>query len=97
RRVRGVYQHLQAYLEALIGEGVAAGQFTTALPAAEMAAIIVATHDGMLLQWLRREKELDGEHLVRAMRTSVLGGLGVTSQARDEAPKPAARRKVRVA
>ena len=95
RRVRGVYQRLQAYLEALISEGVAAGQFTAALPVAEMAAIIVATHDGMLLQWLRREKDLDGAHLVRAMRTSVLGGLGVT-QTRGEEPGTAAQRKIRV-
>jgi hypothetical protein len=75
-RVKKVYQRLDTFLEQLIADGMEQGLFTAELPAKEQAAIIVATHDGMLMQWRRRGKQLKGEYLVRAMRRSVLLGLG---------------------
>ncbi len=93
-RVRRIYGRLQEFLETLIRQGAQEGLFDAELPAAEQAAIIVATHDGMLLQWLRRSRELDGEQLVRAMRRSVLRGL---STAAEVAGDPQAPRRAQIA
>lgn len=78
-QIQKTYRRLQNYLEELIRAGVAAGQFTSELPVPELAAIIVATHDGMLLQWSRGWKHLNAEQLLRAMRRSVLNGLGAAN------------------
>ncbi len=35
----------------------------------------MAGHDGTFLEWYRRSDSLDGEELVRALRTATLAGL----------------------
>ncbi len=92
-RVKKVYQRLDSFLEQLVAEGMEQGLFTAELPAKEQAAIIVATHDGMLLQWRRRGKQLKGEHLVRAMRRSVLLGLGAELAVEEKPEQPLSRAK----
>ncbi|MDF1818807.1 MAG: TetR/AcrR family transcriptional regulator [Immundisolibacteraceae bacterium] len=87
--VKKVYERLDNFLEELISDGVSLGLFTSELPAKEQAAIIVATHDGMLMQWRRRGRQLKGKHLVRAMRRSVLLGLGARLTDQEKSPAEA--------
>lgn len=74
-RVTAIYARLYEAIEAIIAEGKAAGDFSAALGTREQAAIVMAGHDGTFLEWYRRGRSLDGEELVRALRTATLGGL----------------------
>ena len=62
-------------IEDVIEFGKRGGRFRTDVPTREQAAIVVAGHDGTFLEWHRRERDLDGFTLVRALRASTLGGL----------------------
>lgn len=75
QRITRLYETIQARLEAAIAEGMAAGDFSAAVPARERAAFVTATMDGMLLEWHRRGSGLDGTQFLRAGRHSLLSGL----------------------
>jgi AcrR family transcriptional regulator len=74
-RIAGIYDRLYAAIEAIIEDGKAAGVFRADINSREQAAIVMAGHDGTFLQWHRRGRALDGEELVRALRTFTLAGL----------------------
>ncbi|MEJ2119646.1 MAG: TetR/AcrR family transcriptional regulator [Alphaproteobacteria bacterium] len=74
-RIAKIYDRLYAAIEAIIEDGKAAGVFRTDINSREQAAIVMAGHDGTFLQWHRRGRALDGEELVRALRTFTLAGL----------------------
>ena len=74
-RIKAMYQMLYRPLEALIRRGQAAGEIRRDAPSAELAAIVVAMHDGAFLEWYRRGEQLDGRNLVRASLSVLLHGL----------------------
>jgi len=75
RRIARIYDRLYAAIEAIIEDGKTAGVFRADIASREQAAIVMAGHDGTFLQWHRRGRALDGEELVRALRTFTLAGL----------------------
>jgi AcrR family transcriptional regulator len=75
-----IYRRLYAFVERLVREGQAAGEVRRDLQARELAAIVMANHDGTFLEWHRRSAALGGPALVRALREVVLSG--VTKQKR---------------
>ena len=77
QRVRKLYDQKYAAIEQVVADGQRSGEFSQHASAAALASVIVAIHDGMLLEWLRqgRHGEIDGQALVRAMRLIVLHGL----------------------
>jgi AcrR family transcriptional regulator len=74
-RIAKIYDRLYAAIEAIIEDGKEAGVFRADINSREQAAIVMAGHDGTFLQWHRRGRALDGEELVRALRTFTLAGL----------------------
>jgi AcrR family transcriptional regulator len=75
KRIASIYDRLYAAIEAIIEDGKAAGVFRADIASREQAAIVMAGHDGTFLQWHRRGRALNGEELVRALRTFTLAGL----------------------
>lgn len=73
--IKRMYGLLYKALEALISRGQAAGEIRRDAPSAELASVIVATHDGAFLEWYRRGTQLDGKNLVRATLSVLLHGL----------------------
>ena len=82
-RIAAIYRRLYDAVEAIIDRGKERGEFRADIGTKAQAAIVMAGHDGTLLEWYRRRNELDGAELVRALRTSMLGGL-LAAQAEDE-------------
>lgn len=85
RCIAGIYRRLHKYVEVLIRSGQKSGEFRTDVPVRELAAIVMANHDGTFLEWYRRAKVLNGPSLVRALRCVVLHGVA----------RPEALRRVR--
>jgi len=75
KRIRSIYDRLYTAVEAIIKDGKTRGTFRADIESREQAAIVMAGHDGTFLQWHRRGRELNGEELVRALRTTTLAGL----------------------
>ncbi len=75
KRIRAIYGRLYRAVEGILKLGRDGGEFRTDIPLTEQAAIVIAGHDGTFLEWYRRQRDIDGEALVRALRVSVLGGL----------------------
>ena len=79
----------------LIRTGQACGDFRTDLPARELAGLVLAAHDGTFLEWFRRNEELSGPELVRALRGVVLEGLAAPVDAAQEPQARLQRRRGR--
>ncbi|MBI3371094.1 MAG: TetR/AcrR family transcriptional regulator [Betaproteobacteria bacterium] len=75
RCIAGIYGRLHRYIEALIRSGQKSGEIRTDVPVRELAAIVMANHDGAFLEWYRRAPSLNGPSLVRALRSVVLHGV----------------------
>jgi AcrR family transcriptional regulator len=73
KRIVAIYNRIYRVLEEIVEEGRARGELPKDLPTRELASTVVATHDGMMLEYHRRE--IDGEQLVRAVRTTFLKGI----------------------
>ena len=69
------YGRVHALIERLIRSGQKAGEFRNDVPSRELAAIVMANHDGTFLEWYRRSGSLKGTDLVRALRSVVVSGL----------------------
>ena len=85
-----LYERQRDFMAALIEEGQASGDFRSDVPTRELAAIVLAMNDGTFLEWFRRSESLNGASLVRALRTTVLGGV-----VKQPVLAPAAPRRVR--
>ena len=70
-----IYGRTHLLLERLIRAGQKSGEFRDDLPVRELAAIVMANHDGSFLEWYRRSNELKGIVFVRALRSVVVAGL----------------------
>ncbi len=75
RCIAGIYGRLHRYVERMIRAGQRSGEFRTDVPVRELAANIMANHDGTFLEWYRRAPALNGPQLVRALRSVVLYGV----------------------
>jgi len=73
--IKQMYATLHSAIEALIQRGQASGEFRRDAPAAELASIVIATHNGAFLEWYRRSTQLDGRNLVRAVVSVLMHGL----------------------
>lgn len=75
--IRGLYARQRNFMVELIEQGQGSGDFRSDLPARELAALVLAAHDGTFLEWFRRDEQLSGADLVRALRGVVLEGLAL--------------------
>lgn len=87
RCIDDVYRRLHKHVEALIRSGQKSGEFRTDVPVRELAAIVMANHDGTFLEWYRRADALSGPNLVRALRSVVLYGVARPGTGRTERRK----------
>jgi AcrR family transcriptional regulator len=74
-RVRGIYLRVYKYIEGFIRQGQREGTIRSDVSSRELTAIVMAEHDGTLIEWYRRPGELDGEMLTRVSRVTLLDGL----------------------
>ncbi len=74
-RVKDIYRRLYHAVEGIIELGKMTGEFRADAGSRELAAIVIAGHDGTFLEWYRRQADLDGPDLVRALRLTLLEGL----------------------
>jgi len=70
-----IYGRTHLLIERLIRAGRKSGEFRDDVPVRELAAIVMANHDGTFLEWYRRSDSLKGVDLVRALRSVVVSGL----------------------
>jgi AcrR family transcriptional regulator len=74
-RVKKIYRHIYERLEEVVRAGQRKGELRRNAPAREVASVLIANHDGALLEWYRRGSELSGDSLVRAVRTIMVEGI----------------------
>ena len=74
-RVRAIYRRLYACIEGVVHQGQAEGMIRTDIRSHELTSIVMAAHDGVLIEWYRRPGELDGRSLTRAARATLVDGL----------------------
>lgn len=82
-RVTAIYSRLHTCVEGFVRQGQAEGVFRTDVSSSVLTAVVMAGHDGVLIEWYRRSKELEGKTLTVALSSILLGGL--------MAPNPSAR------
>ena len=82
-----LYKRQCSFIETLVRAGQAAGEFRTDVRTRELAAIVLATHDGTFLEWFRRSTTLKGAELVRALRSAILTGLAGDAPPSRSRPK----------
>ncbi|MGC2776147.1 MAG: TetR/AcrR family transcriptional regulator [Bradyrhizobium sp.] len=74
-RVRAIYRRMYAAIEKVIAQGQCEGVFRTDLRSRELTAIVMAGHDGVLVEWYRRPREITGKSLANTLRAILLHGL----------------------
>jgi AcrR family transcriptional regulator len=84
KRIVAIYNRIYRVLEEIIAAGRARGELPKDLPTREIASTVVATHDGMMLEYHRRE--IDGEQLVRVVRTMFLQGISLPARRKPTRP-----------
>jgi AcrR family transcriptional regulator len=75
RRIAEIYQRIYETLERITHQGKARGELPSDLPTKEFAMLVVATHDGMMLEWHRRGGKIDGRVFVRTVWQTFLRGI----------------------
>lgn len=74
-KIRQIYKKYQKFLSNLILQGQREKIFKKDLDPEVMALIIIAFHDGVLLQWSMNRDRVDGEVYARTFQEIVLHGL----------------------
>lgn len=69
------YDQYHEEMERVVRLGQGSGEFDESLSPREEAAVLVAFTDGMLLEWIRRSRRLDGNRLVQSAKALIAGGL----------------------
>ena len=72
---RRVYSKYARYLRRIIEEGKTEGVFAPDLDTHHLAYVIIASHDGILLQWQRSREFLDGPDYVGTFRQVIFHGV----------------------
>jgi AcrR family transcriptional regulator len=75
-RIRTIYSRIYRELESVISAGKERGEIGD-IPARELTSMIVATNDGMMLEWHRRGSQIDGPLFVRTVWMTFLDGIVV--------------------
>lgn len=74
-RVRAIYRRLYGCVESIIHQGQSEGTIRTDVRSHELTSLVMAQHDGILIEWYRRPGELDGRTLTRAVRLTMVDGV----------------------
>ena len=75
KAIERLYDRYHEAMERVVALGQAQGEFDENLAPREEAAVLVAFTDGMLLEWIRRSRRLDGARLVQSAKALIAGGL----------------------
>ena len=75
RRISEIYQRIYAVVEDIVEDGKRKGELDLQIPTREFATMVVATHDGMMLEWYRRGGGIDGRIFVRTVWQTFLNGI----------------------
>ncbi len=78
KAIERLYDRYHEAMERVVALGQAQGEFDENLAPREEAAVLVAFTDGMLLEWIRRSRRLDGARLVQSAKALIAGGLRKT-------------------
>ena len=70
-----LYDQYHEEMERVVTLGQDQGEFDKSLASREEAAVLIAFTDGMLLEWKRRSRRLDGKRLVQSAKALIAGGL----------------------
>jgi AcrR family transcriptional regulator len=74
-KVQAIYKSMYDRVGKMIVRGQKDGTFRNDLDARALAAIVMAGHDGVLIEWHRRPRELSGRSLTDALRGVMLNGV----------------------
>lgn len=74
-RVKSIYLRMYSQIKRVIEQGQRKGVFRADIGSRELTAIIMASHDGVMVEWYRRPYELSGKNLANALRVTLLHGL----------------------
>lgn len=80
KRAKAIYRRMYGHIEQLIAQGQTEGVFRSDSGSDELASIVMAAHDGVLIEWYRRPNELTGKTLTKALRSVLLNGLIMESK-----------------
>lgn len=73
--IRRVYRKYQNFLSKLILQGKKEKSFRKEINAVLAALIVIAFHDGILLQWSMNREKIDGEAYVNTFKKIMLNGM----------------------
>lgn len=74
-RVKAIYRRMYAEIKRIIELGQREGIFRSDIASLDLTAIVMAGHDGVMVEWYRRPRELSGKSLANALRGTILNGL----------------------
>ena len=74
-RVSRIYGRLYQALEDILEAGQRRGEIAKTVRIRELASMVIATHDGMMLEWHRRGTKIDGGHLARTVMSTFMRGI----------------------
>jgi AcrR family transcriptional regulator len=75
RRIKRVYGRYHAFIESVLTQGKEEGLFEAGYDVALNAHIVIAIHNGILLQWYMSKPEIEGPLLARTYRDVILYGM----------------------
>ena len=75
RRVAELYQRIYQTLEDVIDAGKKKGELAADLPTREFATLVVATYEGMMLEWHRLGGSINGRVFVKTVWQTFLDGI----------------------
>lgn len=76
KAIKELYGDVHKAVEEVVQEAQAAGAMSSDIDARSFASMIVAVHDGMMLEWHLRGAEISGPDLVKNVRHMLLHGIG---------------------
>jgi AcrR family transcriptional regulator len=74
-RVSRIYDRLYGCLEEILETGRSRGEIAKTVRIRELASMVIATHDGMMLEWHRRGTKIDGGQLARTVMSTFMRGI----------------------
>lgn len=76
KAIRELYGDVHKAVEEVVQEAQAVGAMSSDIDSRSFASMIVAVHDGMMLEWHLRGAEISGPDLVKNVRHMLLHGIG---------------------
>ena len=74
--IKELYEDIHDAVEAVVNEAQASGAMSSDVDARSFASMVVAVHDGMMLEWHLRGVEISGPGLVKNVRNMLQNGIG---------------------